>query len=662
LFRSSLLPLQVQGVVTLGVFFILPWLGLAGVILVKLSLTDFEHCTRLTMQLQLKQGLDTLRRFATCFASWKRRSVRAVVKLCQIVEAKAGETLFQHGHVSDRMYFVLSGTANIVRRVKVDQVLKWPTGTRNWEVGRREKTVRIAAAQYTVGAVLGAEIAQLLPKERVKRPNPLAHASKSATPCVPLSTRSSDSCDSDSSLFDLSIEMASDDEVSASHGPAESRVEHIPLAVLRNYDAIALTEMRLLSLQVLQIEVLQTEPGAVLFLQRQAEKECSDCNSVDTVPGPSDGVPGFKDTQGSLANVDAQISRISDVVSHQLHRVNEAERFCQVVESSSGPKYAQRFRKQRKLAILSSVASQCAGATPGPSDVVLPPLPLSPSRQLQLLKSVDVSAAFQTPDRRASVVSVSAATSTDRPLRDSDSTLAVSRVQASGRGHSGECDHYDSHRDDSDIDDILIDSDGDDRSIRVSCNSDVASDNDSESGTELKLTVLSASRSSSHHLKLDPTGVPSSSHGWEPEVVNGGTVSVSVTSVTDLHAWKPFAQASAVPVDACPVEVEDNNPCVPRAPESVSQSFPDQLPPVHRKANPLRHKVASFRSRDKPMLRKEVSHTDVLPAEAVTPTKLSMQAHSSKRSRFAFVSPKNPSPNVARRRHVSIVLPASEPK
>ena len=56
----------------------------AGVYVVRLTLSDFERCTRLTMQQQMKHGLAVLKHNVACFRSWKRNHIRNVIKHCQV--------------------------------------------------------------------------------------------------------------------------------------------------------------------------------------------------------------------------------------------------------------------------------------------------------------------------------------------------------------------------------------------------------------------------------------------------------------------------------------------------------------------------------------------------------------------------------------------------
>ena len=56
----------------------------ATVYLVKLLHADFEQCTKMAMRQQMKQGMQVLRHHVRCFASWRARNIREVIKVCQV--------------------------------------------------------------------------------------------------------------------------------------------------------------------------------------------------------------------------------------------------------------------------------------------------------------------------------------------------------------------------------------------------------------------------------------------------------------------------------------------------------------------------------------------------------------------------------------------------
>lgn len=90
----------------------------------------------------------------------------------QLVEVAAGNTLFSYGDVSDRLFFIVNGSLDIVRRVKRSKSYRYPIGLHEWGTETTERIERVVAAQFSMGTVLGAELTLLLPREKVLVPSP----------------------------------------------------------------------------------------------------------------------------------------------------------------------------------------------------------------------------------------------------------------------------------------------------------------------------------------------------------------------------------------------------------------------------------------------------------------------------------------------------------
>lgn len=364
-----------------------------GVCIARLSLRDYEKSTRYAMQQQLKVGLSILKHHTPCFAGWRPMELRNVVRLCTAVDLAPRETLFRADDPTDRLYFLLEGEMDVVKIVKESRRNRWPVGLRLWQQRVVGRDRRVLATRVTTGAILGAEAALCCPREVPVVP-PVAQRDPYPDPANigPQAARRSST-----------LTGTEDCDISDGEGEAQAVTTAASLPVSevmvggngtpprRQFDAIAVTHVRLLALHLSHVGLLSTRPRALAMVQRQAEEE----GAIDSEPGENRGgsprgearSAGTERAGGDGGGEEPALAR---AVLDKLREADNWRRYREVVLESVGTRYTRRL-SQRGQAVLPVLAGMELGGSPqtgtsspdtaAPAPNRVPKLPLQSQEQ-----------------------------------------------------------------------------------------------------------------------------------------------------------------------------------------------------------------------------------------------------------------------------------------